>query len=608
MGPLVLAAAVFAVIAEAGGAAADLPDGARCRPRDDGALRVSPASVVAGAPVRVLLATDRVGTGPIGLLLTTDAAPLLPIPFELQRFEGPPGGLVAALPAAPHGGFRVIVLAGGRPVSCDPVAVFDEPPTPTPRPRRAAVWQTRGRWDADSEDLFSLWVAHLFTAPREAEVSWPRLAAVLADPARNALHGHLGLGEDAEGLGLRPDCADFPYVLRAYFAWKLGLPMGYRRCTRGSRRLSPRCEVTLVTNAERGASRDPVEAFRSFVGRMRGAIHASSPRPDPASDASDLYPIALTRDALRPGAVYADPYGHVMMVATWYPQTATTPGALMAVDAQPDETVGRRLFWRGNFLFPPDDGVRGAGWRRFRPLRLDAGQPHVMPGNAALASDPDYGDVSLAQWEGGREAFYEAMDALANPLPMAASVAVAAVLEALAQQVNRRVEAVAAADRWFADPRGRPVEPIAMPETAGGLFLTTGPWEDFSTPSRDLRLLIALDVVRELPARLARNPSRFTNDLETSGGVEAHLGARLAATSFSYGRSDGRPQTLTLAALRARAEALEVGWNPNDCPEHRWGAARGSDEARSCRRRAPNAQRTRMDKDLRRYFARRERP
>ena len=30
------------------------------------------------------------------------------------------------------------------------------------------------------------------------------------------------------------------------------------------------------------------------------------------------------------------------------------------------------------------------------------------------------------------------------------------------------------------------------------IFETTGAWEDFATPSRDLRLLIAMDVVRKL--------------------------------------------------------------------------------------------------------------
>ena len=39
------------------------------------------------------------------------------------------------------------------------------------------------------------------------------------------------------------------------------------------------------------------------------------------------------------------------------------------------------------------------------------------------------------------------------------------------------------------------------------IFETTGAWEDFSTPSRDLRLLIAIDVVRGFPDASLASPS-----------------------------------------------------------------------------------------------------
>ena len=41
------------------------------------------------------------------------------------------------------------------------------------------------------------------------------------------------------------------------------------------------------------------------------------------------------------------------------------------------------------------------------------------------------------------------------------------------------------------------------------IFETGGAWEDFSTPSRDLRLLIAIDVVLGFPDRVARRPERY---------------------------------------------------------------------------------------------------
>jgi hypothetical protein len=89
--------------------------------------------------------------------------------------------------------------------------------------------------------------------------------------------------------------------------------------------------------------------------------------------------------------------------------------------------------------------------------------------------------------------------------------------------------------------------------------------------------------------------------------AEQRIRAELASRRFAYTRSDGVRQELTLADLVARARALEVAWNPNDCVEIRWGAPEGSEELRSCRRRAPPDQQARMAA-MRTWFADRRRP
>jgi hypothetical protein len=350
---------------------------------------------------------------------------------------------------------------------------------------------------------------------------------------------------------------------------------------------------------------DRVQAFRQFFRRLKSVVHSSTPRTAPDDDGSDLYPAALTRDALRPGTVYADPYGHTMVISGWYPQTDSAPGVLMTVDAQPDETVGRRLFWRGNFLFPADGSVAGAGWKRFRPVRIERGNPVVWT-NARIARETgDYGDVSDEQWKYGRESFYERMDGLVNPRPMPVSMALDAVLDALEQQVVRRVESIDTAERWFAKHRNKIID---VPK-GSDIFLTAGPWEDLSTPSRDMRLLIAIDVVQGFPARVARHPERFVGGREVDRtALEQDLASRLAARRFRYTRMDGSSFELSLADVVARTAAFEVGWNPNDCPERRWGAPEGSDERATCVRNAPERQHALMQSVMRPWFAARQRP
>ena len=96
-----------------------------------------------------------------------------------------------------------------------------------------------------------------------------------------------------------------------------------------------------------------------------------------------------------------------------------------------------------------------------------------------------------------------------------------------------------------------------MPE-GPEIFETSGAWEDFSTPSRDLRILIAIDVVRGFPARVARRPERFAmppgKSAEGRGGrARAHARRELAARKLTYTRTDGSPFTLTLAEVLAAA-------------------------------------------------------
>jgi hypothetical protein len=135
---------------------------------------------------------------------------------------------------------------------------------------------------------------------------------------------------------------------------------------------------------------------------------------------------------------------------------------------------------------------------------------------------------------------------------------------------------------------------------------------DFSTPSRDLRLLIAIDVVLGFPDRVARRPKRYAipkdkSVAEVKAELQRVLASELATRKFSHPRSDGSAWTLMLRDVIDRAIGLEMAYNPNDCVELRWGAPAKSDEASTCKRCAPAAQRAKMSK-YRAWFHQRRRP
>src|SRR5471030_3021732 len=194
------------------------------------------------------------------------------------------------------------------------------------------------------------------------------------------LFNHLGLGEDDNSLVMKPDCADMPYFLRAYFAFKVGLPFGYSKCTRGGGGAAPKCPAWFSIQNPDAASEPKaatkrsglVTSFNQYIPVVGDAVHSGSGRTAAADDNTDYYPVDLTQETLRPGTMYANPYGHALMLTRRVPQTEGAAGVFLAADAQPDGTVAIKRFWRGNFLFAQDPSLGGPGFKRFRPIVRDS--------------------------------------------------------------------------------------------------------------------------------------------------------------------------------------------------------------------------------------------
>src|SRR5262249_59672799 len=126
----------------------------------------------------------------------------------------------------------------------------------------------------------------------------------------------------------------------------------------------------------------------------------------------------LNQDTLRPGTTYADPYGHLLVIAKRVAQSGDAAGVIFAVDAQPDGTVARKRFWRGNFLFAQDPALGSPGFKRFRPVVRDNGGGLRRLTNNEIAKNPQYGDFSLEQSQLGVDDFYDRMDDVMSPKPL----------------------------------------------------------------------------------------------------------------------------------------------------------------------------------------------
>jgi hypothetical protein len=501
---------------------------------------------------------------------------------------GPPWSLDTVLHPTAVGIYRMLVQREGKPVACREISVGRGLSDPDPEAGEAA-------WDRSTEAFFSAWIERLFDFPVAESVNLPSLKPVLLDPARNFLYDHFAMGEDGR-IPAEPDCADLPYYLRAYFAWKNGLPLAYRACNRGSAGTPPRCGAATI--AEDFMKRPaPASSFASVIRRVMDTVHSGSARTALADDATDFYPIPLRREHLWPGTVYADPYGHVLVIVKWVPQTADRKGMLLAVDAQPDNSVSRKRFWEGTFLFADDVTGAGPGFKAFRPLiRVGMrGRTLRLLDNEELMDLAPGQPYSEEQGELSNGDFYDTMGRLINPLGLTPEQAYEAAFEALMEQIETRISAIDNGEAYY---RRHPGTVIPMPK-GNAIFETVGPWEDYSTPSRDLRLLIAMHVLAHLPERVARYPGSFLLGGRSSDAVRADLerlhAERVQQNYIVYHRSDGSPWRLSVAEVLVRRRRFEVAYNPNDCAELRWGAEPGSVEYATCKRRAPAAQAARMD-------------
>ena len=519
--------------------------------------------------------------------------------------------------------------------------VVQRKPSAGPRAGKG-VWPLRDAWDRATENLYSAWIEKLFDAPLDDAPSWKALHEVLRDRSRNVLYNHLGLREDEKGQIIQPDCADLPYFLRAYFAFKMGLPFGYSKCTRGDGGQPPKCpQWWNIVNEEPPPVRpdglappgEQVGFFGVFAAPVPGpvlrlpprpqglvpgfgyylrttianAVHSGNGRTAADDDDSDYYPVPLSQDAAAPGHHLRRPLRARSRPRQACAAVRRRAGVFLAVDGQPDGTVARKRFWRGNFLFAQDPALGSPGFKRFRPIMREKNGSLRLLTNSEIAKNPDYGDYSLDQSKLSVEDFYDRMDDVMSPAPLDPMRALKETITSLEEQVNTRVASVENGRKYLVGGGGE----VAMPDGAS-IFETTGAWEDFATPSRDLRLLIAIDVVRAFPDRVARRPERYAMPKDRSAAdvkaeLETTLASELAARKFSYTRTDGSQWTLALKDVLDRMSALEMAYNLNDCVELRWGAAEGSEEASTCKRHAPASQRQKMS-EYRAWFSERRRP
>jgi hypothetical protein len=260
------------------------------------------------------------------------------------------------------------------------------------------------------------------------------------------------------------------------------------------------------------------------------------------------------------------------------------------MDSHPDNSLTRGLYGRAFHRQAPSVG---GGFKRWRPLKLVAATRQsdgsYTGGRIDLAPDRQLSDWSDEQYFGTetprpkdwREArftingqekdYYHFVRLRLAPAGFRYDPVeeTRVMVRNLCRDIHYRREAV---DFALKAGMHRRTPPARLPYNIYG---TDGPWEIYSTPSRDARLKTGFKELRDEVARFLELTAEGSDEVAYAGtdlrrDLREVYEAETAACTLTYTRSNGTPVTLTFRDVAARL--FDLSFDPYQCVERRWGA------------------------------------
>lgn len=419
-------------------------------------------------------------------------------------------------------------------------------------------------------------------------------------------------GSDTTQLKVFADCAKLSYVMRGYFAWKKGLPFGFvndvnlrqvegnsgdKRYSKFGNEVAGRASlIPKMTSDGSVKFQNAVVALNQTIpeGVYSANFRINFEGIDDDKLFTDFYPVELSRQAIVPGTNIYDPNGHVAIV-----YKVTDDGKIYFIDAHPDNSLTSGLYGTKFVRSLPG---QGAGFKNFRPLRLEGSQfnstvDSYVGGVLKPAKDKNLSlhsltqffgtNLSLADWkksvfqiDGVTYSYYDYLRIKMSKgiLRLDPVREVKSLASDLCQTVQDRVEAVDSALKTGVQNKNHPDQlPL-------NIYGTSGEWESYSTPSRDARLKTTFTELRGLVENLynlymQRDPRVVYQGNNIKQDMLNSYMSVVKSCSIQYTKSNGIKMPLTLEEVRIRL--FRLSFDPYHCAELRWGA-QSSDEMLSC--------------------------
>ncbi|MFN7728310.1 MAG: hypothetical protein ACK5P7_04065 [Bdellovibrio sp.] len=411
------------------------------------------------------------------------------------------------------------------------------------------------------------------------------------------------------------DCADWPYFLRSYYAWKNGLPFVFsarmvalplteeQKLTILEGKQTEQTDVRYSWNGNMAThkirlpdTRTGVTNFFAMHKTIQESVHTATMRVDPRTDFGDHYTPAIMRGAIRPGTTVYDPSGHVGVV-----YDITADGQVMVFDALIDrKSISPRRPYSIDFY--KRSRIEHGGWfQNFRPVvvegaRYDYFKRTYFGGTTRLLTNAEIADFSLEMFGNTVNADGKLAYVLGagKTTPMFQEFLRRRMfngqykvdvisefkirMKAICDDFGSRVSLVQ--DGTIKGIAGNPHAEVLPNTIYGG----AGDWDMYSTPGGDVRrrnsVNSALNYAKELKTQIdRRNPDFVYKGQNLKADIVKAASETLKSCSITYNNSAGRPVRLNLENLLKRMP--HMSFSPWHCIELRWGAT-GSQELATC--------------------------
>jgi hypothetical protein len=400
------------------------------------------------------------------------------------------------------------------------------------------------------------------------------------------------------------DCADLPYFLRAYFAYKKGLPFtfvsGFTQVPLSENQAKNREANRQKVLAEKGE--EGLAALDKSYNDLRYSVNGNSPTNyyntphskglardfrtikllinDGISTGTyrmlngDFYSPKINLEQIRPGTAIYGTGGHAALIYDVKPS-----GEILVIDAHPGNSITHNGWIDKEFHLA--DKMYGGMFKNFRPIKLTGVERNtagvIAKGLVVRAKDEEIPGYSLEQYD-SRNFLHEGSKVTMRDwvsLRLSGGNYKMDPVPEMAERTKQLCDSFT--DRIIqvqkAIDSGLPKASLA--QYPNNIFGAEGDWETHSSPSSDLRrrsdslsiVTFAADVIKRVSER---DPMISYKGSDLKGELIAAFKSAANACSISYKNSLGAPVKLNLIQLASRSNLMS--FDPYMCVELRWGA------------------------------------